>query len=212
MDGVSADHLREAVPSIPAEAPAALPALRARSVVLVGMMGSGKSTVGRRLAQRLHLPFLDSDTEIEKAANMTIPEIFATQGEPAFRSGERRVIARLLHGPQAVIATGGGAFMDTETRDLIRARAISVWLKADADVLMRRVRRRANRPLLQTADPEGTLRALLAEREPVYALADLAVISHDAPHDAAVTLILDALMTRTGTSIAVPGPVAPGTP
>ena len=136
-------------------------ALGTRSIVLVGMMGAGKSTIGRRLSARLRLPFLDADTEIEAAAGMSIPEIFETHGEPHFRDGEARVIARLLDGGPAVIATGGGAFMREETRDRIRDKAISIWLKADADIIMRRVKRRADRPLLQTADPAATVGRLI---------------------------------------------------
>ena len=132
------------------------------------MMGAGKSTIGRRLAARLRLPFLDADTEIEAAAGMSIPDIFETHGEPHFRDGEARVIARLLDSGPAVIATGGGAFMREETRNRIRDKAVSIWLKADADVIMKRVKRRADRPLLQTADPAATVGRLLDEREPVY--------------------------------------------
>ena len=143
-------------------------ALGARCIVLIGMMGAGKSTIGRRMAARLKLPFVDADTEIETAAGMSIPDIFETHGEPHFRDGEARVIARLLDGGPAVIATGGGAFMREETRNRIRDKAVSIWLKADADVIMRRVRRRSDRPLLQTADPEGTVDRLLGEREPIY--------------------------------------------
>lgn len=169
-------------------------ALGKRAIVLVGMMGSGKSSVGRKLALRLGLPFMDADTEIETAAGISIPEIFAQHGEATFRSGERRVIARLLGANKAlVLATGGGAFMNAETRACIAEKGISVWLKADQDILMRRVRKRANRPLLQTADPEGTLRALLVEREPVYALADLAIVSCDEPHEIVVNATLAAL-------------------
>jgi shikimate kinase len=167
--------------------------LGARSVVLVGMMGAGKTSVGRRLAQRLGLPFADSDHEIERAAGLSIPEIFATQGEPFFRDGERRVVARLLdEGPQ-VLATGGGTFMNAETRERISAQGISVWLKVDVEVIMRRVRKRSNRPLLKTADPEGTVRALLAEREPLYGLADITIVSADTPHDLMVQALLNAL-------------------
>ncbi len=173
-------------------------ALGRRTIVLVGMMGSGKSSVGRRLAARLGLPFSDADTEIEQAAGMTIPEIFAAHGEAFFRDGERRVIARLLGSGPRVLATGGGAFMSDETRERIAAQGISVWLKAEPDVLMRRVRKRANRPLLQTPDPEGTLRNLLSAREPVYALADLTVVSHDAPHEAVVTDLFVALAQYLG--------------
>ena len=140
-------------------------ALGRRSVVLVGMMGAGKSTIGRRLAARLRLPFLDADIEIEAAASMSIPDIFATHGEPYFRDGEARVIARLLDSGPAVIATGGGAFMREETRTRIRDKAVSIWLKADADVIMKRVKRRADRPLLQTEDPAATVSRLLEARE-----------------------------------------------
>src|SRR5215468_12682192 len=132
-------------------------ALGKRSVVLIGMMGAGKSTIGRRMAARLRLPFLDADTEIETAAGMSIPDIFEAHGEPHFRDGEARVIARLLDGGPAVIATGGGAFMREETRSRIRDKAVSIWLKADPDIIMRRVRRRADRPLLQTPDPAATV-------------------------------------------------------
>jgi shikimate kinase len=171
-------------------------ALGSRSIVLVGMMGAGKSTIGRRLAARLRLPFTDADTEIEAAAGMSIPDIFETRGEAQFRDGEARVIARLLeHGP-IVLATGGGAFMREETRDRIRAKAISIWLRADADVIMRRVRRRADRPLLQTADPEATVNRLLGEREPVYRNADLTIMSRDVPHDRIVEECIEALRAR----------------
>jgi shikimate kinase len=170
-----------------------LSALGARSIVLVGMMGVGKSTIGRRLAARLKLPFVDADTEIEAAAGMTIPEIFERHGEPHFRDGEARVIARLLDGGPLVLATGGGAFMREETRNRIGEKAISVWLKADHDVIMRRVRRRADRPLLQTPDPEGTVTRLLTEREPIYRNADLTIASRDVPHDKIVEECIEAL-------------------
>ena len=168
-------------------------ALGTRSVVLVGMMGAGKSTIGRRLSARLHLPFLDADTEIEAAAGMSIPDIFETHGEPHFRDGEARVIARLLDGGPAVIATGGGAFMREETRSRIRDKAVSIWLKADADIIMKRVKRRADRPLLQTADPAATVGRLIEEREPVYRQADLTIWSRDVPHEKIVDECLDAL-------------------
>jgi shikimate kinase len=172
-------------------------ALGKRLIVLVGMMGVGKSTVGRRLAARLGQPFVDADTEIEAAhAGMTIPEIFEIHGEPYFRDGEARVIARLLEGGPAVLATGGGAFMREETRRRIREKAISVWLKADADVILRRVRRRADRPLLQTADPAATIDRLIAEREPIYQHADLTIWSRDVPHEKIVEECLDALHGR----------------
>ena len=171
-------------------------ALGTRSVVLVGMMGVGKSTIGRRLSARLHLPFLDADTEIEAAAGMSIPDIFETHGEPHFRDGEARVIARLLDGGPSVIATGGGAFMREETRNRIRDKAVSLWLKADADIIMKRVKRRADRPLLQTADPAATVGRLIEEREPVYQHADLTIWSRDVPHEKIVDECLEALHAR----------------
>lgn len=172
--------------------------LGTRSVVLVGMPGSGKSSIGRRLGQRLGLDFADADAEIERAANMTIPEFFETRGEQDFRIGEQRVIARLLdHGPQ-VIATGGGAFMSAGTRAKIRNTGISIWLKADVDTLLKRVKRKANRPLLQTADPEAALRNLLAARESTYAEADLAVTSCEAPHEIIVDEIVNLLDKSLG--------------
>jgi shikimate kinase/3-dehydroquinate synthase len=168
-------------------------ALGGRSIVLVGMMGSGKTSVGRRLAERLDLPFADADAAIETAAGMNIPEIFAQRGETEFRLGERRVIARLLAEEPKVLATGGGAFMAEETRARIREHGVSVWLKADPEVLMKRVRKRSNRPLLKTADPEATLRRLLEERTPTYSLADIAVLSRDVPHEVVVEEIVVAL-------------------
>ncbi len=168
-------------------------ALGARSVVLVGLMGAGKSSIGRRLAQRLGLPFLDADTEIEKAAGMTIPEIFEKHGEPYFRSGEVRVVARLLDGGPQVLATGGGAYMNEETRARIRAQGVSVWLKADLDVLLKRVRRRADRPLLKADDPAEVLRRLMDQRHPVYAEADLTVVSREASHEDIVDDVIAAI-------------------
>jgi len=168
-------------------------ALGRRSVVLVGMMGAGKSTIGRRLSSRLGMPFLDADAEIEAAAGMSIPDIFESRGEPDFRDGEARVIARLLDSGPAVLATGGGAFMRKETRDRIRSKAVSIWLKVDADIIMRRVnKRRADRPLLQTADPEATV-GLISEREPVYRQADLTIASRDVPHEKIVEECIEAL-------------------
>ena len=168
-------------------------ALGTRSVVLVGMMGAGKSTIGRRLSARLRLPFLDADIEIEAAAAMSIPEIFETHGELHFRDGEARVIARLLDSGPAVLATGGGAFMREDTRSRIRRQAVSVWLKADADIIMRRVKRRADRPLLQTADPAATVGRLIEEREPIYQHADLTIWSRDVPHEKIVDECIHAL-------------------
>ena len=185
-------------------------ALGRRSVVLVGMMGAGKSTIGRRLAARLRLPFLDADIEIEAAASMSIPDIFANHGEPYFRDGEARVIARLLDNGPAVIATGGGAFMREETRNRIRDRAVSIWLKADADVIMKRVKRRADRPLLQTEDPAATVSRLLEAREPVYQTADLTIWSRDVPHDRIVDECLDALRARLGVGAAAIGQTTDG--
>src|SRR5579863_8272289 len=171
-------------------------ALGGRSIVLVGMMGAGKSTIGRRLSARLALPFLDADAEIELAHDMPIPDIFAKYGEAYFRDGEVRVIARLLNNGPAVIATGGGAVMRQETRDRIREKAISIWLKADSDIIMRRVKRRSDRPLLQTADPEATVERLIREREPVYGQADVTIWSRDVPHDKIVDECLDALYEK----------------
>ena len=171
-------------------------ALGQRSVVLVGMMGAGKSTIGRRLAARLGLPFLDADIEIEAAAGMSIPDIFEIHGEPHFRDGEARVIARLLDSGPAVIATGGGAFMREETRNRVRDKAVSIWLQADVDVIMKRVKRRADRPLLQTEDPTATVTRLLEAREPLYRTADLTIGSRDVPHDRIVDECIDALRAR----------------
>jgi shikimate kinase len=168
-------------------------ALGTRLVVLVGMMGAGKSTIGRRLAMRLNVPFVDADTEIEAAHRMPIPDIFEAYGEPYFRDGEARVIARLLEAGPAVLATGGGAFMREETRFRIADKAVSIWLKADVDIIMRRVRRRADRPLLHTADPEGTVTRLISEREPVYQFADLTIASREVPHEKIVDECVDAL-------------------
>lgn len=171
-------------------------ALRGRSIVLIGMMGAGKSTIGRRLSARLGLPFLDADTEIEAAAGMSIPDIFETRGEADFRDGEVRVIARLLDSGPAVIATGGGAVMREETRERIRDKAVSIWLKVDTDVIMRRVKRRSDRPLLQTPDPEATVERLIREREPVYGLADVTVWSRDVPHEKIVDECMEALYEK----------------
>lgn len=168
-------------------------ALGMRSIVLIGMMGAGKTTIGRRLSHRLSLPFVDADAEIERAAAKTIPEIFAEHGEPYFRDGERRVIRRLLgEGPQ-VLATGGGAFMNAETREAIANHGISVWLKADFEVLASRVRRKSNRPLLDTPDPDETIRRLMRDRYPVYAGAEITVHSRDVSHDVVADEIIAAL-------------------
>jgi shikimate kinase len=156
-------------------------------------MGVGKTTVGRRLAKALSLPFKDADAEIELAAGRSVADIFAERGESDFRAGERRVIARLLRGPPVVLATGGGAFLNADTRRTIKEKAISIWLKADLDVLVRRVKRRDTRPLLRDGDPREVLERLAAERYPIYAEADLTVETSESPHDAAVAAILDAL-------------------
>jgi shikimate kinase len=165
----------------------------ARSVVLVGMMGAGKSSIGRRLATRLGIPFVDADAEIEKAAGMSIPDIFATHGEPDFRAGEARVIARLLDGGPQVLATGGGAFMNPDTRAAIAARGVSIWLNADFETLMRRIKRRHDRPLLHTDDPAATLQQLIDVRYPIYRLADFTVQSREVPHDKIVDEIVAVL-------------------
>jgi shikimate kinase len=170
-------------------------ALGRRSLVMVGLMGCGKSSVGRRLADALGLRFIDADHEIETAAGQSIPEIFEDHGEQYFRDGERRVIERLLNGGPQVLATGGGAFMNPNTRDNIKAAGISIWLKADLAILMRRVMRRDNRPLLKTGDPEARMRDLMVHRYPIYALADVTIESRDVAHDDIVANILTALST-----------------
>jgi shikimate kinase len=181
--------------------PAILARLGDRSIVLIGMMGVGKSSIGRRLGSRLGVPFVDADTEIERAAGMSIADIFARHGEAAFRSGEARVIARLLNGGPQVLATGGGAVMIEATRALIKERGVSIWLSAELDVLLRRIsKRKAERPMLQTEDPAATLRDLLTTREPIYAQADITVQSRDVPHDAIVTEIIEALTAFLGAS------------
>jgi len=164
-----------------------------RSIVLIGLMGAGKTKIGRRLAARLNLPFSDSDEAIEAAAGETIEEIFANRGEAVFRDGERRVIARLLAGPVHVLATGGGAFMDPATRQIIAARGVSVWLRADLDVLFARVSRRTNRPLLKTPDPRAVLAELIERRYPIYAEADVTIDSGDGPPDATASRTITAL-------------------
>lgn len=168
-------------------------ALGARAIVLIGMMGVGKSSIGRRLATRLGMPFVDADTEIEQAAGMAIPDIFSVHGEAYFRDGEARVIARLLESAPCVLATGGGAFMREETRARIRAHGVSLWLKADADVILRRIRRRSDRPLLQTDDQLATIEQLIAVRYPVYADANLCIVSQDVPHERIVEQCVEAL-------------------
>ena len=179
-------------------------ALGRRSVVLVGMMGAGKSSIGRRVSIRLGIPFVDADAEIEKAAGMSISDIFASRGEAEFRDGEARVIARLLEGGPQVLATGGGAFANPDTRAAIAAKGIAIWLKAEFDVLMKRIRRRQDRPLLKTDDPAATLRELIAARYPAYALADLTVQSREVPHDKIVDEIVSGLADHMGLAGASP--------
>lgn len=180
-----------------------------KPIVLVGMMGAGKTSVGRHLAQKLGLPFIDADSEIEAAAQATITEIFEREGESAFRSGERRVIARLLDGPVCVLATGGGAFMMPETRAKIQERAVSVWLRANLDLLTRRVGRRRDRPLLNNGNPRETLARLLAVRDPVYAEADLVIDSGEQTPEEVAEAVIAALRSfladgRAGEAEAVP--------
>lgn len=183
-------------------------ALGSRSIVLVGMMGAGKSTVGRRLATRLNLPFVDADHEIEAAAGKSISDIFAEHGEGHFRDGEAKVIARLLQNGPVVLATGGGAVLREDTRARIRQQAISIWLKADAETILRRVRRRSNRPLLQTGDQAETVTRLIAEREPIYSqAADIIVVSREVAHERIADECLAALCDRlTSSAAAHPAP------
>lgn len=173
-----------------------------KTVVFVGLMGVGKTCIGRRLAQRLELPFVDADKEIEEAARCTIPEFFERYGEQQFREGERRVILRLLDNPVHVLSTGGGAFMDPQTRAAIRERAISLWLRADLDLMLRRVSRRNDRPLLQVADPRAKLQELIDQRYPVYAEADITVDSMDGPPDATLERVVGALAAHLRRSAA----------
>jgi shikimate kinase len=175
---------------------ALLARLGERSIVLVGLMGCGKSSVGRRLAFRLGLGFVDADEEIERVAAKSIVEIFADHGEAYFRDGERRVIARLLSSGPQVLATGGGAFINPETRANIRERGVSIWLRADLPVLMRRVSKRDTRPLLKSGDPEATMRDLMAKRYPIYADADIIIESRDVPHDVIVNEVIAALKAK----------------
>ena len=194
-----------AAPLPPADAVRRL--LGDRAIVLVGMMGAGKSSIGKRLAAWLGLPFVDADAEIEAAANASIDEIFERYGEEYFRDGERRVIQRLLDGKPKVLATGGGAFMNPETRAAINAAGIAIWLKADFNVLMSRVRRRSNRPLLKTGDPAETMRRLMAERYPVYAEAPIHIESREVAHETVLAEIVAALVDRLeGQAAAAPQP------
>lgn len=167
-----------------------------RPIVLIGMMGAGKTTVGRRLAARLGRHFVDSDEEVEKAAGMSIEDIFAAHGEADFRSGEVKVIARLLRESGMVLGTGGGAFMNAETRTLIKQTAVSVWIKADFELLFQRVSRRSNRPLLKTANPRETLQKLIEARYPTYGEADITVVSSDVPQDQVAAEVIDAIIAH----------------
>lgn len=180
--------------------------LGSRPLVLVGMMGAGKTTVGRRLANRLGRHFVDSDEEIETAAGMTIEDIFATHGEADFRAGEQRVIARLLKDTNIVLGTGGGAFINAETRALVKAEAVSVWIKADFELLFARVSRRSNRPLLKTANPRETLKKLIDARYPIYAEADVTIVSTDVPQDQVASEVIDAVLTHLGSTAVFEGP------
>jgi shikimate kinase len=173
-------------------------ALGTRSIVLIGLMGAGKTAVGRRLANRLDLPFIDADTEIEVAAGASVSEIFAEHGESYFRQGERKVIARLLEGGPQVLATGGGAYMNAETRANIQARGLSVWLKAELKVLLKRVGRRDSRPLLTAGNPEKVMKKLIEGRYPIYEEADVTVESRDVPHEVIVGAVIDALAAKLG--------------
>lgn len=175
-----------------------------RTIALIGLMGAGKSSIGRRLAQRLRMPFTDADTEIEAAAGATIEEIFDRHGEAVFREGERRVIARLLEGPAQVLATGGGAVMDPVTRALLRERAISIWLRAELGLLLPRIVRRGNRPLIKTGDPRAVLERLAAERYPIYAEADIVVDTVEGPPEATLERVVDALHAYLGLAPASP--------
>ena len=176
-------------PAMNASSPLSLP----RTVALVGLMGAGKSAIGRRLAQRLRLPFVDADDEIERAAGCSISEFFERFGEVEFRNGERRVISRLLEGPPHVLSTGGGAYIDPATRALMREKALTVWLRADLDVLFDRVKKRAHRPLLRQGDPREILRRLMEQRYPIYAESDLVVESTAQPADRTTEQVIEAL-------------------
>jgi len=172
--------------------------LAGRAIVLVGMMGAGKTTVGRRLAARLGRHFVDSDEEVENAAGMSIEDIFATRGGADFRAGEVRVIARLLKARDLVLGTGGGAFMNGKTRALVKSAAVSVWIKADFELLFARVQRRSNRPLLKTANPRQTLQDLIDRRYPIYAEADVTIVSRDVPQDQVAADVIEALLLYLG--------------
>ena len=185
------------------------PELSGRSIVLVGLMGAGKTSVGKRLARRLGMPFTDADTEIVRAAGCSIPDIFNLYGEAAFREGERRVIERLLGEGPMVLATGGGAFMDAGTRDGIRHHGVSVWLRATVDVLARRIGRRGGRPMLAGGEPRAILEGLMDKRYPVYAEADIVVDTGDEPTDSTVEKVIAALNNHARQHPAAPAAVSP---
>lgn len=169
---------------------------KGKTITLVGLMGAGKSSIGRRLADELRLPFHDSDDEIERAAGLSVSDIFSIHGEEEFRRGEQRVIERLVHGRQHILATGGGAFINDETRALLKEHTVTIWLRADLDTLWKRVNRRDGRPLLKTENPKQRLRDLLEQRAPIYAQADIVIDSRDGPHSTALNAILKALKER----------------
>jgi shikimate kinase len=196
----------------PAGGGEALPFVPSKTIVIVGLMGAGKTNIGKRLALRLNLPFRDADSEIEAAAGLTIEEIFQRYGEAVFRDGERRVIARLLGGPVHVLATGGGAFMDPRTRARIRERAISVWLRAELELLLARVGRRDNRPLLKAGDPRTVLTSLMEKRHPIYAEADIIVDSIDGPPELTLTRVIAALKDYLDANPELGPPPAPEPP
>jgi shikimate kinase len=193
---MSRAHLNRPVRNVHPAAAQIRTALGGRSIVLVGLMGCGKTSIGRRLGQALDVQFVDADEEIERAHGQSVAEIFSAYGETYFRDGERRVIARLLLNGPTVLATGGGAFINAETRSNIRLHGVSIWLKAELAVLMRRVMRRDNRPLLKTADPEARMRELMQHRYPIYGEADITIESRDVAHDVMVADIIDILAAK----------------
>jgi len=201
----TASLLHDELPKIEPGPPVPL----ARTIVLVGLMGAGKSCIGRRLAQRLNVSFVDADTEIEQAAGCTVAEIFEKYGEVAFRDGERRVMQRLLQGPPTILATGGGAFMDPDTRQLIRDHAISVWLRADLDTLVARTKGRGHRPLLNEGDPRETLAKLIETRYPVYSQANIAIDTGNDNPNVTCTRVIEALVQIRGDIVTDEAPAAP---
>lgn len=193
-------------PKVPERAGEVLARLDGRSVVFVGLMGAGKTAIGRKVASMLGLPFIDSDHEIETASRMSIPELFERYGEAEFRALEQRVIQRILEGGAQVLSTGGGAYMNSQTRRTISERAVAVWLRAELDVLMERVAKKQNRPLLKNADPRAVMQRLMDERYPVYAEADVTVLTRDEKKDVIATEVIDALARRLGLTTAEAAP------